>query len=67
MPLTSGEGPIGLVVCPSRELARCSLTHALFSSTHLAPCCHELVEAGLTAAIPDTCRQLCGSPGSSTE
>lgn len=22
MPLTTGEGPIGLIICPSRELAR---------------------------------------------
>jgi superfamily II DNA/RNA helicase len=22
MPLTNGEGPIGLIICPSRELAR---------------------------------------------
>lgn len=34
MPLTNGEGPVGLIICPSRELAR--------QVTALRGCCQDL-------------------------
>jgi superfamily II DNA/RNA helicase len=60
MPLTNGEGPIGLIICPSRELARQVVQSAWYSCSGTANAQNTSVSLGyeLKAQHRDTpCRR----------